>query len=210
MRHPCSRGSSCRQHAHLVEWPQACKRGAHSGGLGCVGQEALHLSVPCQDLLHLLCSRQVVADGGALDGQAALQHEARVPVAVIGVVIGRVAGTKVEHRHLFATWQHQRLGCRVELSLSLVCGGVGGASDSKVSGHHEKRAKRRLTPTSCLKDARTTWMLLSFRSSNSSMRWSQLLRSPSWMTNTTTALSIGWLVGWGERVVAAHSSMCVW
>ena len=74
--------------------PQASEALAEGGGL--VGaHEPFQLSGEAQLLLHLLAADEVMLNAGALDRKRALDKEARVPLALRGIVIGRVAAPKV-------------------------------------------------------------------------------------------------------------------
>ena len=80
----------------------------HSRDLDFVSQELLHLAGPGQLLLDLLGARQVVVDGGRLDGQTPLHHQPGVPLGLGGILVRVVAAPHVDHAHL-ATVYHQSL-----------------------------------------------------------------------------------------------------
>ena len=92
----------------MVQGVQSSEDLLHSRDLQVVAQELLHLPGPGQLLLDLLGAGQVVVDGGRLDGQTALHHEASVPLCLGGILVRVVAAPHVDHADLVVV-DHQSL-----------------------------------------------------------------------------------------------------
>ena len=100
----------------MVQRIQSSEDLLHSRDLDVVSQELLHLPGPSQLLLDLLGAGQVVVDGGRLDGQTALHHEASVPLCLGGILVRVVAAPHVDHADLALVYHQSLVLHRLESS----------------------------------------------------------------------------------------------